>query len=206
MLESKNELRPYSFSPDGKWLAFSQQNPDTGFDLWTLPLDAGDPEHPLAGKPELFLRTSFDEVEPAFSPDGRWIAYVSTESGRDVFVRPFSATERSEGGKWPISSGGGQLPIWSRDGRELFYQDPENRIMVVGCTAKGESFSAGKPRRWADAQLLGLTPSWNLDLAPGGKRFAAVLPRFGSVGESPVRVTFLLNFFDEVRRRMPHRM
>jgi hypothetical protein len=77
--------------------------------------------------------------------------------------------------------------------------------MVVACTAKGESFSAGKPRRWADTQLLDLAPSWNLDLAPGGKRFAAVLPRFGSVGESPVRVTFLLNFFDEVRRRMPHR-
>jgi serine/threonine-protein kinase len=109
MLESKNELRPYSFSPDGKRLAFSEQNAETGLDIWTLPLDLSDAEHPKAGKPEVFLRTPFDEQDPAFSPDGRWMAYVSTESGREVFVRPFPATGPSGSGKWQVSTGGGPV-------------------------------------------------------------------------------------------------
>ena len=82
LLESKSRLMPYSFSPDGKRLAFSEQNAETWMDLWTLPLDTSDPEQPKPGKPELFLRKPFAEQEPAFSPDGRWIAYTSTESGR----------------------------------------------------------------------------------------------------------------------------
>jgi len=95
LLESKNRLRPYSFSPDGKRLAFSEQNAETWMDLWTLPLDTSDPEQPKPGKPELFLGTPFAELEPAFSPDGRWIAYTSTESGRpEVYVRPFPAGGR----------------------------------------------------------------------------------------------------------------
>jgi Tol biopolymer transport system component len=77
LLESKTDLRPYSFSPDGKRLAFAESRAETGYDLWTLPLDLSDPEHPKAGKPELFVRTMLDEYEPAFSPDGQWIAYQS---------------------------------------------------------------------------------------------------------------------------------
>ena len=93
---------------------------DTGFDLWTLPLDVSDPEHPKPGKPELFLGTPFNEQEPAFSPDGRWIAYTSNESGRnEVYVRPFPGGAPSGSGKWQISTGGGAHPIWSRNGREL---------------------------------------------------------------------------------------
>ncbi len=80
LLESKGELRPYSFSPDGQRLAFAELGVDTAFDLWTLPLDVSDPEHPKPGKPELFLQTPFNEREPAFSPDGRWIAHASNES------------------------------------------------------------------------------------------------------------------------------
>src|ERR1700692_3763589 len=74
LLESKGSVQPYSFSPDGKRLAFAEVAPDTGADVWTLPLDLSDPEHPKPGKPELFLRTPSNEYDPAFSPDGRWIA------------------------------------------------------------------------------------------------------------------------------------
>src|ERR1700674_1783241 len=89
LLESKGELRPYSFSPDGKRLAFAEPGVDTSFDLWTLPLDVREPQQPKPGKPGLILRTRFDEEEPAFSPDGRWIASASNESGRfEVYVRP----------------------------------------------------------------------------------------------------------------------
>jgi serine/threonine-protein kinase len=204
LLESKNRLYPYSFSLDGKRVAFSEQNAGTGSDLWTLPLDTSDPEHPKAGKPELFLRTPFSEETPAFSADGRWIAYSSTESGRsEVFVRPFPAGAPSSSGKWLISTDGGQFPIWSRDGRELFYEGLDNRIMAAACTAKGDSFAAGKPRPWSNTQLWDIVGHWNLDLAPDGRRFV-VASRADSTSEPKrsVHVTFLLNFFDEVRRRV----
>jgi serine/threonine-protein kinase len=202
LLESKTDLMPYSFSPDGKRLAFAESRAETGLDLWTLPLDLIDPEHPKAGKPELFLRTMLDEYEPAFSPDGRWIAYRSFGLGRnEVYVQPFPGP----GGKWLISNGGGRHPVWSRNGRELFYQANDYRIMVATYTSKGDSFSADKPRPWAETQIL--EPSvqnWNLDLAPDGKRFV-VAPRPEATGgqKGSVHVTVLLNFFDELRRKMP---
>jgi serine/threonine-protein kinase len=206
LVESKSGLRPYSFSPDGQRLAFAEQAVDTSFDLWTLPLDVSDPEHPKPGKPELFLRTPFYKSEPAFSPDGRWIAYTSNESGRyEVYVRPFRGGAGSGSGEWQISTGGGGYPIWSRNGRELFYENPDNRIIVTTYTAKADSFAADKPRLWSNTQVLGFAPVlWNLDLAPDGKRFA-VFPRPDATGEQKgsVHVTVLLNFFDELRRRVP---
>jgi Tol biopolymer transport system component/predicted Ser/Thr protein kinase len=131
LLESKVTLDPYSISPDGKRLAFAWEDMDTGrSDLWTLPLDVSDPEHPKPGKPELFLRTPFRAGWPAFSPDSRWIAYSSGESGRlEVYVRSFPGGAPSGSGKWQISTAGGGRPIWSRDGRELFYQS------LVSCPA-----------------------------------------------------------------------
>jgi Tol biopolymer transport system component len=207
LLESKGDLRPYSFSPDGKRLAYAELAMDTSFDLWTLPLDVSDAEHPKPGKPELFLRTPFDEREPAFSPDGRWIAYSSAESGQyDVYVRPFPGGAPSGSGKWQISTGGGRYPIWSSNGRELFYETLENRIMAAAYTAKGDLFAADKPRAWSNMQILELfgTGIWNLDLSPDGKRFA-VIPRPEATGDQKgsVHVTVLLNFFDELRRRVP---
>jgi Tol biopolymer transport system component/predicted Ser/Thr protein kinase len=206
LLESKVVLAAYSFSPDGKRLAYTEQAVETGNDLWTLPLDGSDSDHPQPGKPELFLRTRFNELEPAFSPDGRWIAYTSNESGRyEVYVRPFPGGAPSGSGKWQISTGGGWHPIWSRDGRELFYETLDNRIMVSTYTAKADSFAADKPRPWSNTQILDPNARlWNLDLAPDGKRFA-VFPRPDATGEQKgsVHVSVLLNFFDELRRRVP---
>jgi Tol biopolymer transport system component len=206
LLDSKFELRPYSFSPDGKRLAFAEMGVDTGFDLWTLPLDVSDPEHAKPGKPELFLRTPLDEREPAFSPDGRWMAYASNESGRfEIYVRPFPGGAPSGSGKWQTSAGGGMNPMWSRNGRELFYESPDNLIMAAVYAANADSFTADKPRPWSNTQILEPVPFlWNLDLAPAGKRFA-VFPKPDATGEqkSSVHVTVLLNFFDELRRRVP---
>jgi Tol biopolymer transport system component/tRNA A-37 threonylcarbamoyl transferase component Bud32 len=207
LLESKDTLIPSSFSPDGQRLAFADSRPDTSFDLWTLPLDVSDPEHPKVGKPELFLQTPFDERGPAFSPDGRWIAYTSGQSGRfEVYVRPFPGGASSGSGKWQISTAGGAHPIWSRNGRELFYETLDNRIMVSTYTAKTDSFAADKPLPWSNTQIMELfgTGIWNLDLSPDGKRFA-VIARPEATGEQrgSVHVTVLLNFFDELRRRVP---
>ena len=123
-MESKFELRPYSFSPDGKRLAFAQASPQTGYDIWTLPLNiaVADPEHPKPGKPELFLGTIAEEYEPAFSPDGRWIAYRTNASGRaEVYVQPFPGTPGGAGGKWLIGAPG-RHPVWSRRAGDLLLQ------------------------------------------------------------------------------------
>jgi Tol biopolymer transport system component len=197
LLQSKYQLRPRSFSGDGTRLTFDELTPETGFNLWTLPLEMSDPDHPKAGKPEVFLRTPFSEQRPALSADGRWVAYTSNESGRsEVFVRPFPPGP----GKWLISTGEGS-PMWSRDGKELFYRGADDRIMAATCTVNGDSFACAKPRPWSSAQI----PN-ELDLAPDGKRFVIkIRPQADSAGESigSVHITFLLNFFDEVRRRIP---
>lgn len=190
-------------APDGKRLAFSEQNAGMA-DLWTLPLDTRDPEHPIAGKPELYLRSPFKNGAPSFSPDGRWISYSSTESGRgEVFVRPYPGGGASGSGRWLISTDGGGFPMWSRNGRELFYETLDNRIMAARYTAIGNSFACEKPRLFSKAQLLDIDNHWNFDVAPDGRRFV-VVPRADSAGEPKrsVHVTFLLNFFDEVRRRV----
>jgi serine/threonine-protein kinase len=120
LLDSKNNVVPYSFFPDGRRLAYQQSDPGMGWDLWTLALDVSDPDHPKPGKPQPFLRTPSSEAFPAVSPDGRWIGYQSDESGRgEVYVRPFPGP----GGKWQISNTGGRRPVWSHNGRELFFPE-----------------------------------------------------------------------------------
>ncbi len=199
LLESPNNMAPWSFSPDGRRLAYFERIPRSG-DLLTLPLDLTDPDHPKAGTPEPFLRTPADELQPSFSPDGHWIAYRSNESGKDeIYVRPFPPRS---GGKWQVSSGGGANAVWSRNGRELFYSAANSLIMVVEYTVNGDSFMPTKPRVWSETQIFspGLL---NLDLAPDGKRFAVLYaPELAGTGKGSVQVTVLLNFFDEVKRRI----
>jgi Tol biopolymer transport system component len=99
LYEAKNgSAIPVSFTPDGRRLAFHQPGAGTGRDIWTLPLDLTDPDHPKAGAPELFLATPSDDVEPAFSPDGRWLAYSSGEAGTyEIYVRPFPQPQAVSG-------------------------------------------------------------------------------------------------------------
>jgi serine/threonine-protein kinase len=170
LLQSSENLVPWSFSSDGRRLAYFERIPRSG-DLSTLPLDLTDPDRPKAGVPEPFLQTPADELLPSFSPDGRWIAYQSNESGHgEIYVRPFPARRE---GKCQVSSGGGKHSFWAKNGRELFYESADNRIMVVDYTISGDSFLPGKPRVWSEKQLFnpGLL---NLDLAPDGKRFAVL--------------------------------
>jgi Tol biopolymer transport system component/predicted Ser/Thr protein kinase len=201
LLDSKNPVTPYSFFPDSRRLAHYGFDPDSGYDLWTLPLDVSDPDHPKPGKSEPFLRTPSNEHFPAASPDGRWIAYQSDESGKfEVYVRPFPGP----GGKSQISNAGGQLPVWSRNGRELFFQNLDNRIMVADYEGKNQSFVHRKPQLWSNQQLHDFGGFLNYDLHPDGKRFA-IVPEMKAPAEETgnVHVMFLENFFDELRRRAP---
>jgi Tol biopolymer transport system component len=205
LLESKTTVNPYSFFPDGQRLAYYGLDTDARFKIWTVTLDVSDPDHPKLGKPELFLNTQTNVSDPVVSPDGRWMAYESDESGRyEVYVRPFPIPSGGSVDKWQISAGGGTLAIWSRNSRELFFQNPDNRIMVIDYRVQNGSFDGSKPRQWSDQRLRDLGGPLNYDLAPDGKRFAIFPELKASVEEKgAVHVTFLLNFFDELRRRVP---
>jgi len=173
--------------------------PQIGQDLWTLPIE-NDGARLLPGKPELFRATPPLEGQAAFSPGGRWLAYYSDESGAlEVYVRAYP----NNGGKWQISNGGGMYSAWSRNGHELFYRTVDNQIMLASYTAKGDSFAAQKPRVWSQKRIANIGQNMNYDVAPG-KRIAAIMPAEAS-GAQPAqgRVTFVLNFFDELRRRVP---
>ena len=136
--------------------------------------------------------------EPSFSPDGKWLAYSSTEAGNpEVYVRPFPPPASGQGGKWVISNQGGQHPVWSRTSHDLLYLTPGGQVMAASYTVKGDTFVAEKPRVWISK--LGGT-SW--DLVPDGKRVAVITPvESGETLNQEHEVAFLQNFFDELRRR-----
>jgi Tol biopolymer transport system component len=203
LIQNKYGPGAFSFSPDGKRLAFWQsQNTTTRSekDIWILPLDLRDPENPKPGEPERFLATPFNELHPVFSPDGHWIAYSSDASGvHEVYVRPFPGP----GGQGQVSVGGGYLPMWRKDGR-LLYETNDNRFMAVDYKVSGDSFEPGKPRLWSNTRVMEFGLVHNASLAPDGNR-VVVFPRLQSVEEEKgtVHVTFLLNFFDYLRRQAP---
>jgi len=199
--ESKSMQFAGSWRPDGKVLAFYQFNPGTNYDIMTLSIEGDEKSGWKPGEPKPFLNSAFNEGLPAFSPDGRWLAYMSNESDSyEVYVRPFPGS----GGKWQISTGGGFYPEWSRNGKELFYRTPESKIMVVTYTASGDSFHADKPQLWSPGQFTDRgAGNYNFDLHPDGKRFA-VLKAPGTEQTAVVnKVNFIFNFFDEIRRKVP---
>jgi len=203
LTEGKPPESPSSFSPDGKHLAIHQTGNGGSYDIFTLPAEANSGPGAFGvrlGKAELFLGTPFVEGSAVFSPDGRWLAYASNESGTwEVYVRPFPGP----GGRWQVSTGEGGFPLWSRDGRELFFQTLDQRVMAAGYTAKGDSFVAEKPRVWTETRLRNLGYIFNYDLAPDGKRLAAIVADDADGEKLPTHLTFLLNFFDELRRKAP---
>jgi Tol biopolymer transport system component len=199
LTQSKNMFLPSSFTPDGTRLVFSEVTPDGGAEIRTVPVESRSGQM-RAGEPQLFLKTSTVQNFATFSLDGRWLAYSDAEAGSyDVYVRAFP----DKGTRVLISNAGGVMPVWSRNGHELFYRTEDQRIMVANYTVKGESFVADKPRVWSGKKLANLGLSVNFDLAPDGKRFAVLMPvESPEPRETQSHVTLVLNFFDEVRRRV----
>jgi serine/threonine-protein kinase len=205
LTQGKSRQIPWSFTPDGKRLAYYERAPN--WQIWTVPLE--DQGGQLkAGAPEPFLKSRFNDAMPAFSPDGRWLAYRSDASGKnEIYVRAFPPPSSGQGRSWLISNSGGVQPRWSRNGHELLYLSGD-QIMAASYAVKGDTFVAEKPRVWStkagaavpeNAPIAGV---W--DLAPDGTRAAMLTPvETAEAHTQEHEVVFLENFFDELRRRVP---
>jgi Tol biopolymer transport system component len=187
---SHNLQTPGSFTPDGKWLIFWEDDPVTFRDLWMLPMNG-------ELKPIAFLQTPFAEWVPRFSPDGRWVAYVTNESGRgEICVRPFPGP----GGALQISTEGGTEPLWSGDGKELFYRIG-NKMMAVD-TVTQPSFKAGSPRMLFEGNYrYSDTGGLNYAYSMQDQRFLMIQ----EVEPQPpaTQIQIVTNWFEELRERVP---
>jgi serine/threonine-protein kinase len=179
-----------SWSPDGRFILMTQVSSQTGNDILMLDTNGG-------VEPQPYLATPASEAEGAFSPDGRWVAYQSSESGREeVYVRPFPM----RGGKWQISVDGGSHPRWRRNGKEIYYRR-ENAVMVVPVDVSGEALHAGTAQKVFDGPFLQATLGGNTyadyDVSPDGQSFAMLRGEGGQVVADHMVV--VLDWFDELR-------
>lgn len=176
---------PSSFSPDGKTLAFVEVHPSTRNDIWLMPLD-GD------RKAQPFLSTDADEKGPKFSPDGRWLAYMSDETGRDeIWARPIG----SSGAKKRISTGGGAWPVWNRNGRELFFVK-DDKIAAVSVDADlnrvGQEHIILDAPSFENTQFQEFENKHAYDVMPDGEHFVVLLtPKYPAITHFNVVVNWL---------------
>jgi serine/threonine-protein kinase len=200
---SKVAVYPGSFDPTGRYLAYADVDP--GYTLKILPIEGDERSGYRPGQPYIFMRGSSVLIEPMFSPDGRWIAYVSNETSRsEVFVQPFPGP----GGRWQVTTEGGMHPTWSRTRNELFFTTPGNRINFTRYSTDGGSFNFERPAQWSGAELAyrergvaGISGR-AFDIDPTGDRFAAGLAPAASTARMD-KVVVITNFFDELRRLAP---
>ena len=191
-------LAPYSWSKDGKTLLLWEvTRPDYGYNIGTFSMEGRHILRPL-------LQEKYAEFYPRVSPDGRWMAYMSNESGRvEVYVCPFP--DVAKGGKWKVSTDGGNSPIWSPDGRELFYQN-EDEVMAVPVET-GEEFRPGKPTvlfrgtlgKLAGAARMTYTNLTYWDISPKDGRFLMLKD---SGAEIPCKIIIIVNWFEELKRKV----
>jgi len=179
-----------SWSPDGQFLAFEEQLASgTGRDIFVLSLKAD-------RKPIPFLQAPFNEWQAAFSPDGRWLAYASEESGKtEVYVQAYPGPS----GKWQISTEGGVEPVWARSGQELFYRNG-NKMMAVEIRTQ-PAFNAGTPRLLFEGEYASVPWAANYDVSADGQRFLMLRPDEEQAAATQINV--VLNWFEELKRRVP---
>jgi serine/threonine-protein kinase len=207
LTESPNSQRPSSFTPDGRRLLLAEASPGrnaTGLSMLSL-----DGDRRVTRLTPLTPPTAASEINPEISPDGRWLAYESNESGRDeIWVRPFPAVDQ---GRWHMSTNGGREPVWARKGPELFYLAPDGTLMGVPVTVGvgGATFAAGAPAALiAGGAYLTQTAfhrGRTYDVSADGTRFLRIKVNEGSRDTSgaPRHFVIVQNWFEEVKRVVP---
>ncbi len=185
LLGAEHSQIPHAFTPDGRALVVQREHPETRRDLWIVPLEG-------ARTPRVYLRTPFDERAAAVSPDGRWLAYVSDESGRDeVYVREFPVP----GAAVRVSEGGGREPSWAPSGRELFYRGGSRMVAVAVATASAMTVG-GREVLFDDRPFVAIPHGAAYDVHPDGRRVLMVRR-----GAESREVVVMLNWFDGLRAR-----
>ena len=187
---------PVSFSPDGQFLAFDQKDPQTNDDAWILPVSGGE-ARPIS-------HSTFGEGSAKFSPDGRWVAYSSSESGRpEIYVQPFP----NLGPKIQISNAGGTDPVWRRMGGELYYRQG-NAMMMVSVVTTGPQLQASAPKKLFEGAYyegtgasceMGGPAAANYDVSPDGQRFLMVKDNAG--GAFGNRAIVVVNWAEELKAK-----
>jgi Tol biopolymer transport system component len=187
VLEDNIDKFPVSWSPDGKYILYFSASASQNGDMFALPL-TGD------RKPIPLLQSKFTRGEARISPDGRWVAYTANESGRyEVYVGAFPGP----GGKWQISTTGGYMPRWRRDGSEIFYLTTSGNLMAVEVNSKGAGIEVGAVKTLFKVRTLITATGYNYDVSPDGQRFlVAALPEIAET--SPV--TVVLNWSAELKK------
>ena len=160
----------------------------------TLTLDKDRRVQPL-------VQTQFAELNGEISPDGRWLAYQSNDSGQfQIFVRPFPDVNK---GQWQVSTAGGTQPLWARNGQELFYLAPDRTLMSVP-VERGTTWTAGTPSKLIDAAVLpGPATARNYDVSPDGKRFLMIKTGRRDQTPAPASIVVVQNWHEELKRLVP---
>jgi eukaryotic-like serine/threonine-protein kinase len=188
LFKSNEPKTPSDWSRDGRFLLFQSVGPGSGPDIWYLRMTSANGVLVGTAKPEAYLKTQFAELNARFSPDGRYVAYTSDESGMpEVYVRPFP---NAAGGKWMVSKNGGRLPSWQRDGKELFYEALGQRLMAVEISLQPVFQARGVPKG-----LFILPPGPNpYDVSADGQRFVKLAVASANPDLSPSPITIVLNW------------
>jgi Tol biopolymer transport system component len=190
------QIQEVGWSPDGRWLLLRTDNGAAGAgDIVGVRTNGDTTPVPLVATP-------FTELHPAVSPDGRWLAYASNESGtNEVYVRPFPSTT---GGRWQVSNGGGIEPRWSGDGRELYYLDGTSHL-VAAEIRKSPTFDVAELRPLFDASRFAIDIFHaSYEVLPGGRGFIFARQRATDHGAVQPAVVQAENWFADVRARMEH--
>lgn len=189
LLKSSDPKFPTDWSLDGRFILYENRDPKTKADLWVLPLEGDRQPFPL-------LQTEFNEQQARFSPNGKWVAYTSDESGTtQVYVQSFPAS----GNKWQVSTGGGDQPRWRRDGRELFYLAADGKLVAVEVKTDG-TFEAGVPKPLFELHSPTVAGPFAISYAAtaDGQRFLVLRSAVEQASTTPI--TVVVNWAAEVKQ------